>query len=160
MIEPLACVVRGQRVVGVDKGQTVLVLGSGLSGLLNIQIDAAGAMEIARRSRGTPRIANRLLRRVRDFAEVEHDALVSRDVAHAALIRLDVDEIGLDYMDTKLLTTLIDKFGGGVKSILKKTRTSSPGRLTASVLPAPTGSPGKWGFPRTCPGASRRRCCI
>jgi len=83
------------------------------AGLLNIQIEDAGAMEIARRSRGTPRIANRLLRRVRDFAEVEHDAIVSRDVAHSALIRLDVDEIGLDYMDTKLLTTLIDKFGGG-----------------------------------------------
>jgi len=70
-------------------------------------------MEIARRARGTPRIANRLLRRVRDFAEIEHDALISREVAHAALLRLDVDEIGLDYMDTKLLTTLIDKFGGG-----------------------------------------------
>ncbi|MDQ6988015.1 MAG: Holliday junction branch migration DNA helicase RuvB [Mariprofundaceae bacterium] len=83
------------------------------AGLLNIQIEDAGAMEIARRSRGTPRIANRLLRRVRDFAEVEHDAVVSREVAHTALIRLDVDEIGLDYMDTKLLTTLIDKFGGG-----------------------------------------------
>jgi len=83
------------------------------AGLLKIQIEDAGAMEIARRSRGTPRIANRLLRRVRDFAEVEHDAIVSRDVAHSALIRLDVDEIGLDYMDTKLLTTLIDKFGGG-----------------------------------------------
>jgi len=83
------------------------------AGLLNIAIDDAGAMEIARRSRGTPRIANRLLRRVRDFAEIEHDSVVTRDVAHAALIRLDVDELGLDYMDTKLLTTLIDKFGGG-----------------------------------------------
>ncbi|MDX8390990.1 MAG: Holliday junction branch migration DNA helicase RuvB [Mariprofundaceae bacterium] len=81
--------------------------------LLNIRTDDAGAMEIARRSRGTPRIANRLLRRVRDFAEVEHDSVVTRGVAHAALIRLDVDEIGLDYMDTKLLTTLIDKFSGG-----------------------------------------------
>ena len=81
--------------------------------LLNIAIDEAGAMEIARRSRGTPRIVNRLLRRVRDFAEIEHDAIVTRDVAHAALVRLDVDEMGLDYMDTKLLTTLIDKFNGG-----------------------------------------------
>jgi len=81
--------------------------------LLNIAIDEAGAMEIARRARGTPRIVNRLLRRVRDFAEIEHDAIVTRDVAHAALVRLDVDEMGLDYMDTKLLTTLIDKFNGG-----------------------------------------------
>jgi len=83
------------------------------AGLLNISIEEAGAMEIARRSRGTPRIANRLLRRVRDFAEIEHDAVVTREVAHAALVRLDVDEIGLDYMDTKLLITLIDKFNGG-----------------------------------------------
>jgi len=81
--------------------------------LLNIAIDEPGAMEIARRSRGTPRIVNRLLRRVRDFAEIEHDAIVTREVAHAALVRLDVDEMGLDYMDTKLLTTLIDKFNGG-----------------------------------------------
>ncbi|HCS12238.1 MAG TPA: Holliday junction branch migration DNA helicase RuvB, partial [Zetaproteobacteria bacterium] len=83
------------------------------AGLLNIRLGDGGAMEIARRSRGTPRIANRLLRRVRDFAEIEHDAVITREVAHAALLRLDVDEIGLDYMDTKLLTTLIDKFGGG-----------------------------------------------
>ena len=83
------------------------------AGLLNIQVDEAGAAEIARRSRGTPRIVNRLLRRVRDFAEIEHDALITREVAHEALLRLDVDEMGLDYMDTKLLTTLIDKFDGG-----------------------------------------------
>jgi len=81
--------------------------------LLNIRIQSDGAMEIARRSRGTPRIVNRLLRRVRDFAEIEHDAVVTRDVAHAALVRLDVDEMGLDYMDSKLLATLIDKFNGG-----------------------------------------------
>jgi len=81
--------------------------------LLNIVVDDAGAYEIARRSRGTPRIANRLLRRVRDFAEVEHDAQVTRDVAHDALTRLEVDEMGLDYMDSKLLSTLIDKFSGG-----------------------------------------------
>jgi len=81
--------------------------------LLNISMDDAGAMEIARRSRGTPRIVNRLLRRVRDFAEVEHDSVITRDIAHTALLRLDVDDLGLDYMDTKLLTTLIDKFDGG-----------------------------------------------
>ncbi len=83
------------------------------AGLLNIAVDDRGALEIARRSRGTPRIANRLLRRVRDFAEVEHDALVTQQVAHEALMRLEVDELGLDYMDRKLLTTLIDKFTGG-----------------------------------------------
>jgi len=81
--------------------------------LLNIVVDDDGAYEIARRSRGTPRIANRLLRRVRDFAEVEHDSRVTRNVAHDALARLEVDEMGLDYMDAKLLSTLIDKFAGG-----------------------------------------------
>jgi len=81
--------------------------------LLNIVVDDKGAYEIARRSRGTPRIANRLLRRVRDFAEVEHDSQVTKNVAHDALTRLEVDEMGLDYMDAKLLSTLIDKFAGG-----------------------------------------------
>jgi len=81
--------------------------------LLGIAIEPEGALEIAKRSRGTPRIANRLLRRVRDFAEVEHDGTISRNVAHKALARLEVDEFGLDYMDRKLLTTLIDKYSGG-----------------------------------------------
>jgi len=81
--------------------------------LLNIAVDNKGALEIARRSRGTPRVANRLLRRVRDFAEVEHDSQVTKSVAHDALTRLEVDEMGLDYMDAKLLSTLIDKFSGG-----------------------------------------------
>ena len=81
--------------------------------LLKIAVDDKGAYEIARRSRGTPRIANRLLRRVRDFAEVEHDSQVTKSVAHNALTRLEVDEMGLDYMDAKLLSTLIDKFAGG-----------------------------------------------
>jgi len=81
--------------------------------LLNIAVDDKGAHEIARRSRGTPRVANRLLRRVRDFAEVEHDSQITKNVAHDALTRLEVDEMGLDYMDAKLLSTLIDKFAGG-----------------------------------------------
>ncbi len=81
--------------------------------LLNIAVDDGGALEIARRSRGTPRIANRLLRRVRDFAEVEHDAVVTQKVAQEALTRLEIDELGLDSMDRKLLLTLIDKFTGG-----------------------------------------------
>jgi Holliday junction DNA helicase RuvB len=72
-----------------------------------------GAAEIARRSRGTPRIANRLLRRVRDFAEVDGDGRITRPVADRALERLEVDAAGLDPMDRKILSTLIDKFGGG-----------------------------------------------
>lgn len=83
------------------------------AGLLSMQISSDGAMEIARRSRGTPRIANRLLRRVRDYAEVKADGHVTREVADAALIMLDVDVIGLDLMDRKLLLAVIEKFAGG-----------------------------------------------
>ena len=72
-----------------------------------------GAVELARRSRGTPRIANRLLRRVRDFAQVEGDGTIDQRVAHDALNRLNVDERGFDEVDRKLLRTIIDKFGGG-----------------------------------------------
>jgi Holliday junction DNA helicase RuvB len=81
--------------------------------LLNARIDADGAQEIARRSRGTPRIANRLLRRVRDFAEVREDGAISRAVADRALAMLEVDARGLDVMDRKLLAAVIDRFGGG-----------------------------------------------
>lgn len=81
--------------------------------LLNIGIVAEGATEIARRSRGTPRIANRLLRRVRDFAEVRAEGRVTREVADAALSMLDVDALGLDLMDRKLLAAMLEKFGGG-----------------------------------------------
>jgi len=81
--------------------------------LLSVAVDPEGAQEIARRSRGTPRIANRLLRRVRDFAEVRAGGDVSRDVADAALSMLDVDASGLDVMDRKLLSTVLEKFGGG-----------------------------------------------
>ncbi|MBK8337792.1 MAG: Holliday junction branch migration DNA helicase RuvB [Sterolibacteriaceae bacterium] len=81
--------------------------------LLKVPIDPHGALEIARRSRGTPRIANRLLRRVRDYAEIKADGAVTRDVSDAALIMLDVDHLGLDVMDRKLLSAVIDKFGGG-----------------------------------------------
>ncbi len=81
--------------------------------LLNVQAAAEGAFEIARRSRGTPRIANRLLRRVRDFAEVRADGHVTREVADAALSMLDVDHAGLDVMDRKLLNAILHKFGGG-----------------------------------------------
>jgi len=81
--------------------------------LLSIKVEPEGATEIARRSRGTPRIANRLLRRVRDFAEVRANGDVTRAVADAALSMLDVDPSGLDVMDRKLLSTVLDKFGGG-----------------------------------------------
>jgi Holliday junction DNA helicase RuvB len=83
------------------------------AGLLKIEIAPNGALEIARRSRGTPRIVNRLLRRVRDFAEVRADGVITRQVADDALAMLDVDASGLDVMDRKLLRTVLDKFGGG-----------------------------------------------
>jgi len=81
--------------------------------LLDIVLDPEGALEIARRSRGTPRIVNRLLRRVRDFAEVKADGEITRTVADAALSMLDVDGAGLDVMDRKLLQTVLQKFAGG-----------------------------------------------
>jgi Holliday junction DNA helicase RuvB len=81
--------------------------------ILGVPIDEAAAAEIARRSRGTPRIANRLLRRVRDFAEVRAEGAITTSVAEAALKLLEVDEYGFDEVDRKLLRTIIDKFGGG-----------------------------------------------
>jgi Holliday junction DNA helicase RuvB len=81
--------------------------------ILNVPMDDDAAIEIARRSRGTPRVANRLLRRVRDFAQVRADGRVSADVARRALALLEVDEHGFDEVDRRLLRTIIDKFGGG-----------------------------------------------
>jgi Holliday junction DNA helicase RuvB len=81
--------------------------------LLDVVLDTEGSLEIARRSRGTPRIANRLLRRVRDYAEVRADGEITRQVADAALSMLDVDTVGLDVMDRKLLRAIIEKFDGG-----------------------------------------------
>jgi Holliday junction DNA helicase RuvB len=81
--------------------------------ILGVPIDSQGAAEIARRSRGTPRVANRLLRRVRDYAEVKADGRITSAVAEAALARLNVDEFGLDDMDARILSTIIEKFGGG-----------------------------------------------
>lgn len=80
---------------------------------LNLDMNEEGAQEVARRSRGTPRIANRLLRRVRDYAEIKSDGTVGADVAAKALDMLDVDKEGFDYMDRKLLTAIIEKFDGG-----------------------------------------------
>ena len=81
--------------------------------VLNVSIDNEGAVEIARRSRGTPRIANRLLRRVRDYAQVKASGTIVRDVAHAALKMLDVDEAGLDEMDRRILNIIVHEFNGG-----------------------------------------------
>ena len=81
--------------------------------ILKVEIEESGSLEIARRGRGTPRIVNRLLRRVRDFAEVDHDGNVTEMVAANALDRMEVDSYGLDETDAKLVKTIIEKFDGG-----------------------------------------------
>ena len=81
--------------------------------LLAVNIECAGAAEIARRSRGTPRIANRLLRRVRDFADVKYDGIITQQVAEQALDILNIDPLGFDHMDRRLLLCIIEKFDGG-----------------------------------------------
>ena len=83
------------------------------AGLLEVEITETGALEVAKRSRGTPRISNRLLRRVRDYAQVKADGIVSSEIADAALKMLDVDSLGFDVMDRKLLSAVLEKFGGG-----------------------------------------------
>jgi Holliday junction DNA helicase RuvB len=88
-----------------------IILGSAYR--LGVDIDEDGAYEMARRSRGTPRIANRLLKRVRDYAQVKYDGLITKDVADEVLGILDIDPMGLDKTDKNILNTIIDKFGGG-----------------------------------------------
>ncbi|MFB3776976.1 MAG: Holliday junction branch migration DNA helicase RuvB [Bryobacteraceae bacterium] len=83
------------------------------AGLLNVAVDAGGTQEIARRSRGTPRIANRLLRRVRDYAQVRADGRVTAEIARTALDLLEVDRFGLDEIDQKIMLTILDKYAGG-----------------------------------------------
>ena len=83
------------------------------AGILGIEIDNNGALEIASRSRGTPRIANRLLKRVRDIAEIEYDGVITEEVAAKALARFEIDELGLDEFDRRLLSTIINVYGGG-----------------------------------------------
>lgn len=83
------------------------------AGILNVSIEPEGAMEIARRSRGTPRIANRMLRRVRDFAQVMADGVITKSVADKALLALEVDYLGLDNVDRRMLQAIIENFGGG-----------------------------------------------
>src|SRR5688500_11990251 len=95
---------------GIDELQKIVKRSAGI---LNIEIDETGSQEIARRARGTPRIANRLLRRVRDYAEVDHDGRITAEVANDALNRMEVDTYGLDDMDQKFLKTIIEKFDGG-----------------------------------------------
>jgi Holliday junction DNA helicase RuvB len=95
-----------------DRGELLQVL-TRSAVVLGARLDPAGADEIAGRSRGTPRIANRLLRRVRDFAEVRADGVITRDVAQAALAVYDVDELGLDRLDRAVLDALVRRFGGG-----------------------------------------------
>ena len=95
---------------GVDELQQIVERSAGI---LKVEIDKTGSKEIARRSRGTPRIANRLLRRVRDYAEVDHDGNITAEVASDALDRMEVDTYGLDEMDRKFLMTIIEKFDGG-----------------------------------------------
>ena len=83
------------------------------AGILGIETDRDGALEIAARSRGTPRIANRLLKRVRDIAQVEYDGVITEETASAALSRFEIDELGLDDFDRKMLTTIINHYNGG-----------------------------------------------
>ena len=83
------------------------------AGILNVRADEEGVLEIARRSRGTPRIANRMLRRVRDFAQIRAGGVITLEVARQGMDMLDVDELGLEKLDRAMLTTMIDKFGGG-----------------------------------------------
>ena len=90
--------------------QTIIIRSAGV---LDVEIDEKGALEKARRSRGTPRLANRLLKRVRDFAQVKYEGVITEEVARQALDLLDVDRLGLDHVDRNLLTTMIEKFQGG-----------------------------------------------
>ncbi len=94
----------------VDELQKIILHSAGV---LDVKIEAEGAMELARRSRGTPRLANRILKRVRDFAQVKYDGVITVEVANTALDLLDVDKLGLDHVDQNLMLTIIDKFGGG-----------------------------------------------
>ncbi len=81
--------------------------------ILNVEIEPGGALEMARRSRGTPRLANRILKRVRDFAQVKYDGVITEEVARTALDLMDVDKLGLDHIDRNILLTIIQKFDGG-----------------------------------------------
>ena len=94
-----------------DRELTVIILNS--AKVLGVEIDKSGALELARRSRGTPRLANRLLKRVRDFAQVKYDGVITREVTDFALDIMDVDKLGLDQNDRNILLMMIEKFSGG-----------------------------------------------
>ena len=94
----------------VEELQTIIMRSAEV---LNAPLEPAGAMEMARRSRGTPRLANRILKRVRDYAQVKHDGIITEEVAKTALDLMDVDRMGLDHIDRNILLTMIHKFGGG-----------------------------------------------
>ena len=94
----------------VEELQTIIMRSAEV---LNTPLEPAGAMEMARRSRGTPRLANRILKRVRDYAQVKHDGIITEEVAMTALDLMDVDRLGLDHIDRNILLTMIHKFGGG-----------------------------------------------
>ncbi len=101
-----------ERLAFYDKHELVEIL-TRSGQLLNVQLEPAGTLEIARRSRGTPRIANRLLKRVRDFAEIQNQGVIDLDLACHALDKMEVDHLGLDEMDRKVLEIIINKFDGG-----------------------------------------------
>lgn len=105
--------------------------------ILNLEIASDGAFEVARRSRGTPRIANRLLRRVRDFAEVRHEGKISVEIADQALSMLNVDKVGFDLLDRRLLTALIERFDGGPVGLdsIAAAISESPGTLEDVIEP-------------------------
>lgn len=107
------------------------------SGLMGMQMTDEGALEIATRSRGTPRIANRLLRRVRDYAEVKADGVVTYDVAHAALTMLDIDPAGFDLLDRRMLLAMIERFDGGPVGIESLAATLSEERDTLEDVVEP-----------------------
>ena len=94
----------------VEELQTIIMHSARI---LNVLVEPAGAMEMAKRSRGTPRLANRILKRVRDYAQVKHDGVITEDVAVTALNLMDVDKLGLDHIDRNMLETMIHKFAGG-----------------------------------------------
>lgn len=94
----------------VEELQTIIMHSARI---LNVLVEPAGAMEMAKRSRGTPRLANRILKRVRDYAQVKHDGIITEDVAVTALNLMDVDKLGLDHIDRNILVTMIHKFAGG-----------------------------------------------
>ncbi len=94
----------------VEELQTIIMRSAEV---LNAPLEPAGALEMAKRSRGTPRLANRILKRVRDYAQVKHDGIITEEVAITALDLMDVDRMGLDHIDRNILTTMIQKFGGG-----------------------------------------------